>query len=362
MYYTRSTRKRKASYTHLTTDDVEHFLTKGWLRVPGAIKHEYIDKGLQDLWVRVDYDEHDKSTWHSEYLHLPRHREVTAEQFAPEAWSKIQEICGGEDRIDPVRERYYGDAFIVNFGSSEKEDKSNSSESFVPQEFGGWHTGDDWYRMFLDSSGNALTVIHVFTDIPARGGGTCVCEDGLKGVVEYLYNHPEGLDPPINAQHCTHIKDCKQFTTIVANKGDVILLHGLLPHCASPNHLHYARVISNPHVSLHSPYNLNRPDGNYSLLEQTILRNLNRTAVPEYAPTRERKFWYPRNAGFKRAKVEGELQRMIAAARAKGLDENTVDSIYLRRGTKEFEEFEKRNGFDKEVNEANGLLMEQHRL
>lgn len=51
---------------------------------------------------------------------------------------------------------------------------------------------------------------------------------------------------------------------------------------------------------------------------------------------------------------------MIAAAKAKGLDESAVDSVYLRRGTKEFEDFEKHNGFDKEINEETGLNMEQH--
>lgn len=93
-----------------------------------------------------------------------------------------------------------------------------------------------------------------------------------------------------------------------------------------------------------------------------ILRGLGRESVPEFKPTRERKFWYPRNAGFKRAYAEAELERMIAAAKAKGLDENSVDSVYLRKGTKEWEEFEKRNGFDKEVNGENGLLMQQHKL
>lgn len=202
----------------------------------------------------------------------------------------------------------------------------------------------------------------------------------LLGVVEYLYNHPEGLDPPIHARNCTHVKNCKKFSTVVANRGDVILLHGLLPHAASPNYLHYARVITNPHVSLHSPYNLNRPDRNYvsslklagpvcflkctadttqSLLERVILRNLGRDSVPEYKPQRDRKSWYPRNAGFKRAKAEVELERMMAAAEANGQDPNKVDSIYLRKGTKEFEEFERRNGFDKDVNT---LLMEQHTL
>ena len=100
-----------------------------------------------------------------------------------------------------------------------------------------------------------------------------------------------------------------------------------------------------------------------TLLEQVILRGLGRDSLPEWKPTRERRSYYPRNAGFKRAYAEIELERMIAAAKAKGLDEDAVDSIYLRRGTKEFEEFERRNGFDKQVKEGqNGLLMEQHKL
>ena len=52
---------------------------------------------------------------------------------------------------------------------------------------------------------------------------------------------------------------------------------------------------------------------------------------------------------------------MIAAAKAQGLDESSVDSIYLRKDTEEWREFESRNGFDKEIGEA-GLLMEQHKI
>jgi len=353
-----NSRQANQNYKHLTPEDVDHFLTKGWLRVPGAIKPEYIDKWMEDFWPRVDYDPNDKSTWDTQYHHLPRHREVPAEEFAPEAWNKTIEICGGEDRIDPIRECYYGDAFIVNFGTDEW---ANTKEApLEPQDLKGWHTDDDWYRMFLDSTGCAITVIHCFSDIPERGGGTMLCEDGIEGLVKFLYDHPEGFDPPVTDRLSTHVKDCKKFTTVTAKKGDVLLMHGLLPHAASPNYLRYARVITNPHVALHGPHNFNRPDGNYSLLEQVILRNLGRDSLPEWKAMRERKFWYPRNAGFKRAKAEGELKRMVAAAKAKGLDEGAVDSIYQRRGTKEFEDFERRNGFKLPVNEESGLLMVQH--
>ena len=79
-----------------------------------------------------------------------------------------------------------------------------------------------------------------------------------------LYDHPEGFEPPVRMT-TDHIRagECSQFTTVVAEKGDVLLLHGLLPHTNSYNYRHYARVISNPHVCLRYPHNLNRKDGNY---------------------------------------------------------------------------------------------------
>jgi hypothetical protein len=164
-------------YKHLTREEVDFFLEHGWLLVKKSIKPEYL-KWVDDLWTRIGYDPNDKSTWHTEYLHLPRHHEVPAELFAPEAWEKTIELCGGMDKIHETRERYYGDAFIVNFGSA---DKYLSDEVYDPANRNGWHSDVDWYRPFLDSTGNAMTVIHCFTDIPVDGGGTWLCEDGMKG-------------------------------------------------------------------------------------------------------------------------------------------------------------------------------------
>jgi hypothetical protein len=163
-------------YQHLSTDERAHFLEHGWLKVANAIDPKYIEEWMADLWPRLGYDPEDKSTWKETYIKLPRHREVPVDQFCPEAWSKMVEIVGGEDKIDPVRERYYGDQFIVNFGNEYWK-----THEELPTEAKGWHTDNDWYRQFLDSSGNALTIICCFTNIPARGGGTLVAEDGISG-------------------------------------------------------------------------------------------------------------------------------------------------------------------------------------
>ncbi|KAM0460168.1 hypothetical protein ACHAPV_004957 [Trichoderma viride] len=324
------------TYQHLTSEECAHFVEHGWLKVENAIKPEYLHGWMENLWTRLGYDPEDKSTWKETYMKLPRHREVSVSEFCPDAWNKIIEIVGGEEKIDPIRERYHGDQFIINFGNEYWK-----THEIPPTEATGWHTDNDWYRQFLDSSGNALTIIHCFTDIPEQGGGTLIAEDGIQGVCQYLYDHPEGLDSPFEDVLYKHIPKCETFSHVVAKAGDVFITHGLLPHTNGQNHLHYARVITNPHVNLVEPYNLNRVDGDY-----VILRALNRNCIPEYKPTRPRLAHYPRTAYFKRARITEELQRLIAAAKEEGLSPESVDSIYLK-GEDAIAEHERRNGYDK---------------
>lgn len=81
--------------------------------------------------------------------------------------------------------------------------------------------------------------------------------------VEHLYNHPEGIDPPFEGvfEHCWTAGT--KFATIEAKAGDVFITHGMIPHAATTNKLNYARVITNPHVNMCVPFNLNREDGDY---------------------------------------------------------------------------------------------------
>ena len=84
-----------------------------------------------------------------------------------------------------------------------------------------------------------------------------------QGVCQYLYDRPEGLDAPFDNGLYQHSSSCEQFTSVVAKAGDVFITHGFLPHATGQNHLHYARVITNPHVNLTEPFILNREDGDY---------------------------------------------------------------------------------------------------
>lgn len=169
------------------------------------------------------------------------------------------------------------------------------------------------------------------------------------GVCEYLLKHPEGLDVPHREPLFEHIDRCTHKQRIVAKKGDVFITHSLIPHSASTNHLHYARIITNPHLTLAYPFNFNRPDGKYTLLEQFILKQLGRESLPEWKPARERAFWYGYNSAYKRPLARPEAQRMVDFAKANGYE---VHPLWINEGSPEFDTWYRTQGFNLPINEV----------
>ncbi|KAM5543274.1 hypothetical protein V8D89_003148 [Ganoderma adspersum] len=325
-------------YKHLTPEQREHFLEHGWIRIPKAVKEEYQKAFTENVWVRLGYDPQDKSTWTKEKIHMPRHREIPTQEFMPEAWGAICELLGGEDRIDPTLFESSGDSLIVNLGAEQWVDKV-----IDPKDLGNWHIDGDWFTHFLDSGEQGLQVIVLFNDIKPRAGGTYISPDGIKNVVQYLYEHPEGTnempqDPDGSRSICA-IQTCKEFveahsthppdisSQLTGDAGDVILLHPFMPHSASKNHLRIPRFITNPPVTLKAPLNLNRADpADYSLVEAKILRALGVPALPEWTIAAPRRRFTPRTRAGKDAMIREEVERMKAHARATA---GTVDSMHL---------------------------------
>ena len=161
---------------------------------------------------------------------------------------------------------------------------------------------------FLDSPEQALLVIPIFSAIKPRGGGTYICTDGLDKIARHLAAHPEGVrptplsftpadstyvDPADDPGYWSHLKavrTCSTFVELTGDVGDVVLLHPLMLHSASKNHLRVPRVITNPPVALREPFQFHRrnPD-DYSLVERKTLRALGVDRFPfEIASPRRR--------------------------------------------------------------------------
>ena len=79
-----------------------------------------------------------------------------------------------------------------------------------------------------------------------------------------FYQHPEGEDVPFEVcQPYRNLREKSKPTFLEAKAGDIYITHDFLPHAVNANRRHYARVVTNPHVSLTEPLQLYRKDKNY---------------------------------------------------------------------------------------------------
>jgi ectoine hydroxylase-related dioxygenase (phytanoyl-CoA dioxygenase family) len=153
-------------------------------------------------------------------------------------------------------------------------------------------------------------------------------------IANYLAEHPEGVlptglsftpststfenhpDDPGYWSHLKEIKRCNDFVEITGEVGDVVLMHPLMLHSASKNHLRIPRVITNPPVSLREPFNFNRenPD-DYSIVERKTLRELGKDNF-DFKITTERRRIVPKRL-IEAQRMREEEAKRLAALRAR---------------------------------------------
>jgi hypothetical protein len=197
----------------------------------------------------------------------------------------------------------------------------------------------DFFVHYLDSPEQALLVVPLWSDIVPNGGGTIICPAGIPIIAKHLYDHPEGVSPRMVSRHDNptfasegsdlsfYINIAKQmpdeaFVEVTGEVGDVYLLHPLMLHSASNNTLRKVRVITNPPVSVKEPFNFNRADGRYSVVEQKTLNALGQENLEGWKITAERQRLVPDSA-----KVKAEMKRLEEErlAKQKGVEVKAVE-------------------------------------
>lgn len=265
----------------------------------------------------------DKSTWNASRTNMPWHFTFDAAEFAPRAWAAICELCGGEERVTDDS-RLWRDSLIVNLGTPEKEGKPTP-----PQELENWHVDGDFFVHYLDSPEQGLLVIPLFTDIQPDGGGTVICPEAMPKVARHLYAHPEGVSPRMTPRGQPDFtkeknldwfnglaKESTEFVEAHGKCGDLFLLHPLMLHSASSNALRNVRIITNPPVAVKEPFNFDRADGNYSLVEQTTLRALGKDRLEGWKIAGPREEVVPERVRIQERMKREELRRLEELKRA----------------------------------------------
>jgi len=292
------------TYGQLTSEQVGHFLERGFVTVRGAFDPAGARRWLDDAWVRFGYDRNDPGSWAEKRIHLAARSNVDARTFAPAAWHAAVELAGGEERV--VLPWQWSDGFIANLGVGDDRPWQPPSPAAD-----GWHKDGDFFRHFLDSPEQALLSLVLWTDMLPKGGGTFVAADSVPVVARFLADHPEGVLPG-DFDYAGLIGQCRDFVEMTGEAGDVVLLHPYTLHATSQNVLGVARIITNPPLALREPMNFNRPDpADFSLVERAVLRALHTDRL-DFVPTAPRQDLVPERVLKQRARAVAEDARLAA--------------------------------------------------
>ncbi|KAK6842630.1 hypothetical protein PG987_003490 [Apiospora arundinis] len=305
-----------ASPAPLTEEQKQFFLKHGYLKLANCFTREQAAEVTEGVWTRLGMSADDKSTWTQKKINMPSHRTFDAAKLAPRAWSAICELCGGAERVDEERSRYWRDSLIVNLGSAEGEGRP-----VPPRELDNWHVDGDFFVHYLDSPEQAL-----LRRAPA-GGGTMLCPDAVPKIARWLHDHPEGVSPRMVPRahpdfakeknlewYAELVRGCDEFVEASGDVGDVFLLHPLMMHSATSNALRHPRFITNPPVSFRAPQVFDREDGDYSLVE---LKTIQSVGGPDrmkgWKPTMPREAIVPMRVRIQEEMKRKELQRLEEA-------------------------------------------------
>lgn len=255
------------TYRYLTDEQVEEFLTRGFILLRDCFPRKEIVPGLRERAMEsVGYKMDDPTTWEKPYVRIPALDSFPMSEFAPKAWGAACELLGGEDRVVPCDLTTY---FYVNLSV-------RADEPWMPPgpDAPGYHKDGDYFRHFLDSPEQGLLTLVYWSDTESQCGGTFVVSDSIKRVATYLAEHPEGV--VLHEYNFGSLaKECHDFTEVYGNTGDIALIHPFMLHATSQNMRRIPRFLTNPPIKLKEPMQFNRDDpDDFSLVELAILRAL----------------------------------------------------------------------------------------
>lgn len=312
----------------LTPAQIEQFITRGWTKVPEAFPRDVAVSCQDFLWdklaeqgVRRD----DRSTWTRPLVFIPENYDTPpfdacASRKLDDAFTDIV----GDGRWYAQGKIGWWGHWPINFavGADQPWD--------VPADE--WHidTPDD--GTYITAPNQGSLAICLFSSLAPRGGGTLVCEGSHQVALRFMRDHPNLTQAQFNRQ-CLESHpylralagrdtagaplpgtdtgnrrgaDATRFerapadpahrpgrvrkfmdetfvddhgtplrvVEITGEPGDVFLAHPFMFHSPSFNHSGNPRFMCNRKTPLFEPMQLTRPDGNYSVLEQSIRRAL----------------------------------------------------------------------------------------
>jgi hypothetical protein len=247
---------------------VEHFLADGFVKVEGAFPRRVAEDCARLLWRETGYDPEDPATWKEPVVRVAG---MAQGPFAAAANSpalhEAFDLLVGEGRWVP---RYSLGTFPLRFPHEREPDDAgwHIEGSYLPE-------GESWYFTNLRSRDRALLMLFLFSEVTETDAPTRVRVGSHLDVPPLLEPYGEtGVSGLEIAPKLVEASADRPLAYATGSPGDVYLCHPFLVHAAQPHHGTRPRFMAQPPLMPAVPYELDRPDGDYSAVEYAIRRGL----------------------------------------------------------------------------------------
>lgn len=249
---------------------VERFLEDGFVKIEGAFPPRVAEDCARLLWRETGYDPEDPGTWKEPVVWVSG---MAQGPFAAAVNTPVLheafDLLVGEGRWAP---RYSLGSFPLRFPHEVEPDDA------------GWHIEGSYQpeganRPYanLRSKDRALLMLFLFSEITEADAPTRIRVGSHLDVPPLLEPYGEtGVSGLEIAAHLVTASAHRPVAYATGRPGDVYLCHPFLVHAAQPHHGTRPRFLAQPPLYPATPYELERPDGDYSAVEFAIRRGLAR--------------------------------------------------------------------------------------
>ena len=244
----------------LTSEQIAGFVSDGFVHVEEAFPRDVADQGRALLWEEMGLSPEDPAGWSAAVIRLPG-------SGAPPF-----DLAVNTDRLHQCYDQLVGPdqwikrsglgTFPIRFPNLPEPDDT------------GWHCDGsfgNWpYRLNLRSRGRALLMLFLFSDVGPSDAPTRISVGSHLDVPRILA--PMGENGMSFLELAGHLGATLTrpiaFATGLA--GDVYLCHPFLVHAAQAHHGKTPRFIAQPPLQSVQELQIERSDGKYSPVEQSI--------------------------------------------------------------------------------------------
>ncbi|MEV5508322.1 phytanoyl-CoA dioxygenase family protein [Streptomyces orinoci] len=263
-----------STHNALTDDQIERFITDGFIHLPEAFPREVADECRDFLWRETGCDPADPTTWRQPVIRLLGYGDEPFRRAAttPRLHAAFDQLAG-PGRWEP---RKGLGTFPIRFPHPDDPGDAgwHMDAGFTPE-------GEQGYRINLRSRGRALLMLFLFSDVAEDQAPTRIKAGSHLDAPRYLEPWGErGIDffELCRTMDADGALDSPMRPEALATgrAGDAYLCHPFLIHSAQPHRGGAPKFMAQPPLVPTGLLDLDRADGAYSPVERAVRLGLGR--------------------------------------------------------------------------------------